>query len=98
MEVVAATQSPDSQRWADGPADSVRQWVGMLESNAKARALQDILVLPSDQVYRTDFANLIEFHRDSLADITIVCREVEESKAQQFGIVKVWHIVDSIKK
>ena len=45
-EVVAATQSPDGQRWSEGPADSVRQWVAMMESNAKARSLQDILVLP----------------------------------------------------
>ena len=45
-EVVAATQSPDGQRWAEGPADSVRQWVAMMETNAKARSLQDIIVLP----------------------------------------------------
>ena len=36
-----------------------------------------------------DFSQLVQFHRESLADITIVCREVEESKAQQFGMVKV---------
>ncbi|GAX84589.1 hypothetical protein CEUSTIGMA_g12010.t1 [Chlamydomonas eustigma] len=89
MEVVAATQSPDSQRWSEGPADSVRQWMGMLESNAKSRSIQDVIVLPSDQVYSLDFSKLLAFHRDNLADITIVCREVEESKAQQFGIVKV---------
>ena len=43
----------------------------------------------SDQVYRMDYSKLVQFHRDSLADITIVCREVDESKAQQFGMVKV---------
>lgn len=46
-------------------------------------------VLPSDQVYRTDFGDLVNFHRQSLADITIVCHEVNESKADKFGIVKV---------
>ena len=71
MEVVAATQSPDSQRWAEGSADCVRQWLLMEESNAKMRSLRDILVLPSDQVYRTNFAELIAYHRNSQADITI---------------------------
>lgn len=89
MEVVAATQSPNSQRWADGPADSVRQWMGLLDGTPKTRAIEDILVLPSDQVYRTDFGDLVAFHRESLADITIVCHEVKESKADQFGIVKL---------
>ena len=35
-----------------------------------------------------DYSQLIQFHRENLADITIVCREVDESKAQQFGMVK----------
>ncbi len=31
MEVVAATQSPKDQRWAEGPADTVRQWLSLFE-------------------------------------------------------------------
>lgn len=89
MEVVAATQSPNSQRWADGAADSVRQWMGLLDGSPKTRSIEDVLVLPSDQVYSTDFGNLIAFHRESLADITIVCHEVREETADKFGIVKV---------
>ena len=87
--MVAATQSPTSQRWSEGPADSVRQWIEMMGTSAKSRWMEDILVLPSDQVYRVDFAKLVAEHRRSLADITIVCHEVPEAKAQQFGIVKV---------
>ncbi len=89
MEVVAATQSPDSQKWAEGPADTVRQWLSMMSSNSKFRKIEDILVLPSDQVYRMDFAKLVAFHRENYADITIVCQEVQEAKVQQFGIVKL---------
>jgi len=89
MEVVAATQSPTSQRWADGAADSVRQWLALLGTATRARAINYVMVLPSDQVYRTDFSRIVGFHRDNMADITIVCREVQEARADHFGLVRL---------
>mmetsp|Transcript_40314 Transcript_40314/g.89532 ORF Transcript_40314/g.89532 Transcript_40314/m.89532 type:complete len:523 (-) Transcript_40314:138-1706(-) len=87
LEVVAATQSPSEQRWAEGAADSVRQWAAMLGTNE--RTFDDILVLPSDQLYRMNFANLVSLHRQNLSDLTIVCRPINEAKAEQFGVLKV---------
>lgn len=85
--MVAAQQSPDSQRWADGPADAVRQWLGLLAGSAKGRAIQDVLILPSDQVYRIDLARLVHDHRKNRADISIVSHVVPEEEAGRFGIL-----------
>ena len=87
MEVVAAQQSPDSQQWADGPADSVRQWLKLNEGSAKGRSIEDILILPSDQIYRIDLARLTHEHRKSNSDITIVSHVVSADQAKRFGIL-----------
>jgi len=89
MEVVAATQGPKEQRWAEGPADTVRQWFSMFEGSAQNRFIEDILVLPSDQIYTLDFTQLVDFHRQANADLTIVCRPVEERAVEQVGVVKL---------
>lgn len=89
LEVVAATQGPKEQRWAEGPADTVRQWWNMFKGNIHERLIEDVLVLPSDQVYLIDFEEVVDFHRQSLADLTIVCRPVEEKLVDHFGIVKL---------
>lgn len=40
----SSAQSPNSQRWSEGAADSVRQWMTLLEGNPKTRSIQDVLV------------------------------------------------------
>ncbi|KAJ9507612.1 hypothetical protein QJQ45_019208 [Haematococcus lacustris] len=89
VEVVAATQGPKEQRWAEGAVDAVRQWMEMWAPNANSRSIEDVLVLPSDQIYRLDFTQLIDMHRQSCADLTLVCKPVEEAMLNFMGAVKV---------
>jgi len=89
VEVVAAAQGPSEKRFAEGSVDVVRQWMNLFDSNSKNKWVEDIIVLPSDQVYQADFTQMLDFHRNSNADITIVCKSVEERDAQLQGIVKL---------
>ncbi|KAK0570902.1 hypothetical protein LWI29_008174 [Acer saccharum] len=67
VEVIAAYQSLEHQGWFQGNADAIRcLWV--LEEYPVAQ----FLVLPGHHLYRMDYQKLIEAHRNSKADITIV--------------------------
>jgi glucose-1-phosphate adenylyltransferase len=82
VEVIAAEQTPEGERWFQGTADAVRQ---------AARHFRDVdaeyyLILAGDQVYRMDFAELIESHIERDADITIAAQPVSADEATGMGI------------
>ncbi len=84
VEVIAAEQTPEGERWFQGTADAVRQ---------AARHFQNIdaeyyLILAGDHVYRMDFSELIESHIDRGADITIAAQPVTADEATQMGILR----------
>ncbi|MSO49965.1 MAG: glucose-1-phosphate adenylyltransferase [Acidobacteria bacterium] len=84
VEVIAAEQTPEGERWFQGTADAVRQ---------AARHFQNIdaeyyLILAGDHVYRMDFTELIESHIDRGADITIAAQPVTPDEATQMGILR----------
>ena len=84
VEVIAAEQTPEGERWFQGTADAVRQ---------AARHFQNIdaeyyLILAGDHVYRMDFTELIESHIDRGADITIAAQPVTADEATQMGILR----------
>jgi glucose-1-phosphate adenylyltransferase len=84
VEVLAAEQTPQSDRWFQGTADAVRQ---------AARHFRDFdneyfLILAGDHVYRMDFAELIDSHIERDADITIAAQPVAPEDATQMGIFR----------
>src|SRR5687768_8362559 len=72
VEILAAEQTPDNPNWYQGTADAVRQAARHLMDH---QAKYD-LILAGDHLYRMDYAELIEAHRDSGADITIAAQPV----------------------
>ena len=84
VEVLAAEQTPEGERWFQGTADAVRQ---------AARHFRDVdaeyyLILAGDHVYRMDFAELIEAHIERDADITIAAQPVAPDEAVGMGIFR----------
>jgi glucose-1-phosphate adenylyltransferase len=82
VEVIAAEQTPEGERWFQGTADAVRQ---------AARHFRDVdaeyyLILAGDHIYRMDFAELIESHIERDADITIAAQPVAADEATTMGI------------
>ncbi|KDP41770.1 hypothetical protein JCGZ_26788 [Jatropha curcas] len=90
VEVLAATQTPGEagMKWFQGTADAVRQFVWVFE-DVKNRNVENILILSGDHLYRMDYLDLLQHHVDSNADITISCAAVSESRASDYGLVKL---------
>lgn len=84
VEVIAAEQTPEGERWFQGTADAVRQAARHFR-NADA---EYYLILAGDHVYRMDFGELIESHIDRDADITIAAQPVTVGEASQMGILR----------
>src|SRR4051812_10022852 len=67
VEILAAQQTNESVGWYQGTADAVRQNLRYVEREP----VREVLVLSGDQIYRMNYARLIERHRTTGADVTI---------------------------
>ena len=88
VEVLAATQTPNDKKWFQGTADAVRQYAWLF-SDIKNRDVQDIVILSGDHLYRMDYMNFVNYHRSTDADITIGCLPMDDSRASDFGLMKI---------
>src|SRR4030095_7972477 len=84
VEVLAAEQTPEGERWFQGTADAVRQ----ATRHFRAAHAQHYLILAADHIYRMDFAEMIDAHIESNADITIAAQPVTPTDATQMGIFR----------
>ncbi len=76
-----ATGEEDSD-WYAGTADAVWQ-----NRNFLARFNPDmVLVLSGDHIYRMDYADLIAFHRERKAELTIAMQRVPWEDTSRFGV------------
>jgi glucose-1-phosphate adenylyltransferase len=83
VEVLAAQQTPDGERWYQGTADAVRQNLRyFLEGEHDY-----FLILSGDQLYRMDFRKLMREHLANEADLTIATLPVNAKDATGFGIM-----------
>ncbi len=85
VDILAAEQTPDSDKWFQGTADAVRQSMHHLNNHD----FDHILILSGDQLYQMDFEELAEYHVAKKADVTIATIPVNAYDAPGFGIMKV---------
>ena len=72
VEILAAEQTPDNPNWYQGTADAVRQ-----ATRHFIRYSADYyLILAGDQLYRMDYADLIDAHVEGRSDITVAAQPV----------------------
>jgi len=85
IDILAAEQTPQGSDWFQGTADAVR---ATMHHTSYYRS-QDTLILSGDHLYRMDYADLVEYHRDTDADISICAYPVERSVASEMGLMSV---------
>ncbi len=85
VDILAAEQTPGSDKWFQGTADAVRQSMHHLNSHE----YDYVLILSGDQLYQMDFKQMAEFHIAQKADLTIATIPVVAKEASEFGIMKV---------
>lgn len=84
VDILAAEQTPDNPAWYQGTADAVRQGLRHIEPFDS----DYVLILSGDQLYQMDFAEMLDNHKASGADISVATIPVAEREAPEFGILK----------
>lgn len=73
----------DGGEWYKGTANAVYQNMEFIEQYQP----QYVLVLSGDHIYKMNYAEVIDFHKEKKADITIAVIEVPWEETGRFGIV-----------
>ena len=84
VEILAAEQTLENDKFYEGTADSVRKSM----SHFKAQNPTHYIILSGDQLYRMDLRDFFESHLNSGASISIATTAVNRQDASRFGIVK----------
>ena len=85
VEVLAAQQTPESPSWFEGTADAVRKYLRLFAE----WDVDQYLILSGDHLYRMNYAEFVQRHRESKADITLSVVPVDEQRASDFGLMKI---------
>ncbi|MDZ8051243.1 MAG: glucose-1-phosphate adenylyltransferase [Aulosira sp. ZfuVER01] len=85
VEVLAAQQTPENPNWFQGTADAVRQYIWLLEE----WDAEEYLILSGDHLYRMDYREFIQRHRETGADITLSVIPIDDRRASDFGLMKI---------
>jgi glucose-1-phosphate adenylyltransferase len=84
VQILAAEQTPRSTDWYLGTADAVRKQLFEI----RATQAEYVLILAGDHLYRMDYENLVEFHWEHKADITVAVQPVASESAPRLGLLK----------
>jgi len=71
--------------WYRGTADAVLQNLNLIDDFAP----DVIAVFGADHIYRMDVNQMLAFHLDSGAEVTVAARPVERAEASAFGVIAV---------
>ncbi len=85
VEVLAAQQTPENLSWFQGTADAVRQYLWLFEE----WDVDEYLILSGDHLYRMDYRQFIQRHRETGSDITLSVIPIDERRASDFGLMKI---------
>lgn len=82
VEIWPAQQRLDTS-WYAGTADAVYQNLDIIRKHDP----EYILVLAGDHIYKMDYGELLAYHVDTSADLTVACLEVGLDEASAYGVM-----------
>ncbi len=68
--------------WYRGSADAVHKNLDFV----KYQEPTEILILSGDHIYQMDYREIIDYHHQKDADLTVVCKKVNKNGANRFGM------------
>ncbi|MFH2051346.1 MAG: glucose-1-phosphate adenylyltransferase [bacterium] len=83
VDILAAEQTPDNADWFQGTSDAVR---ATLNHTLYYQADQ-VVLLGGDHLYRMDYSEMVKFHRETGADITLGVYPVPREEAGRMGLM-----------
>ena len=80
---VVPPQMLSGEHWFQGTADAVHQNINLIESHRPDL----VVVFGADHIYRMDIRQMVAFHNESQADVTIAALPVPLADARSFGVI-----------
>jgi glucose-1-phosphate adenylyltransferase len=80
---VVPPQMLSGQHWFQGTADAVHQNINLIEEHRPDL----VAVFGADHIYRMDIRQMVEFHKERNADVTIASLPVPIADARGFGVI-----------
>lgn len=71
--------------WSRGTAESIYQNISYLKRSNE----QFVIITSGDCVYKMDYNDIIDYHIEKDADVTIVCRNMPDTDVRSFGVVNL---------
>jgi glucose-1-phosphate adenylyltransferase len=72
----------EGSEWYRGPADAIYKNLEYI----KYHGPEEILILSGDHIYKMDYQDLIDYHTEKDADLTIAFTRVPKAEAHRFGV------------
>ncbi len=101
VQVLAAEQTTSldaaASDWYQGTADAVRKQL----THIRTARPSEVLILSGDHLYRMDYGEFIDAHRENDADVTVAVQPVTREAAPQLGLLKTdqaGHIAEFAEK
>jgi glucose-1-phosphate adenylyltransferase len=85
LQILAAQQTIENTNWYEGTADAVRKNISYI----KNLAVDYVIILSGDQLYRLNLLDFLDFHKCNNADISIASTPIPMETAGNFGILKI---------
>ncbi len=85
VELLAAEQTLANNDWFQGTADAVRKHI----PHYHLRETDTIVILSGDHLYRMDYREILKFHEENNADVTISTVPVPKKQVRHFGIMQI---------
>ena len=73
------------ERWYLGTADAIYQNIYTLEQERP----RHVVVLAGDHIYKMNYLDMLNFHLEKRAEITVACVEVPVAEGRRFGVMSV---------
>ncbi len=75
----------EQQDWYRGSADAVYKNLDFIQYHRP----EEILILSGDHIYQMDYRDVIAYHHQKNADLTVACKRVEKKRASRFGMAHI---------
>jgi glucose-1-phosphate adenylyltransferase len=76
-------QQRNVDRWYRGTADSIYQNIYLLQRERPKR----VLILSGDHVYKMNYNDMLAYHLETNAELTVAGVEVDRPEARHFGVI-----------
>jgi glucose-1-phosphate adenylyltransferase len=81
---VPAQMRSEGKDWYKGTADAIHQNINLIEQSAP----NIVCIFGGDHIYRMNIREMIEFHEQKRAHVTIAAIPVDKKYAKEFGVIE----------